>query len=217
MRMFCYISRQFFSLLVHFKLKLFAMKFVFALLVFLVAFEASQAKNENWKQRSNRRTPFFLRKRIDLSPSIVGGRPADIADFPHHLGLLDITFGGYICGASIVNLRHALSAAHCLEMETHPRDLTLLGGSTSRLTGGLIFSVEDYVLHPSYDWWTLDNDVAVVRVFVSFSIVCEESIPYLFYLERYSVSTHTNSSTRTTCHVATKLRYSMLRSLCCRT
>lgn len=38
------------------------------------------------------------------------------------------------------------------------------GGSTSRLTGGHIFPVRRYVLHPQYDDWTLDFDVAIMEV-----------------------------------------------------
>lgn len=93
------------------------MRFVAALLVFLAIFEASQCRNLHPKftQRLSLRTPFYKRQRYDGSPLIVGGSPADIADFPHHLGLLDLSFGGYICGASNIHPLWALSVAHCLE------------------------------------------------------------------------------------------------------
>lgn len=63
----------------------------------------------------NQRTPFYLRQRASSSSEsfIVGGVPADIADFPHHLGML--LDGRYICGASIISRRFSLSAAHCLD------------------------------------------------------------------------------------------------------
>lgn len=48
-----------------------------------------------------------------------------------------------------------------------PFQINLWGGSTSRLTGGVVFIVDSYSLHPQYDWWSLDNDVAVLRVNVS--------------------------------------------------
>lgn len=47
--------------------------------------------------------------------------------------------------------------------------INLWGGSTSRLIGGHLFFVTEYVLHPQYDDWTLDNDVAVIRVDVRFA------------------------------------------------
>lgn len=61
------------------------------------------------------RTPFNLRQRASSSSEsfIVGGIPADIADFPHHLALL--LQGRYICGASIISRSFSLSAAHCLD------------------------------------------------------------------------------------------------------
>ena len=49
-------------------------------------------------------TEIFKCNPVDNSPLIVGGFPANIADFPHSLALLDLVRGGptgYICGASI--------------------------------------------------------------------------------------------------------------------
>lgn len=107
---------------------------------------------------------------VDNSPLIVGGFPADIADFPHSLALLDLVRGGptgYICGASNIHRLWALSAAHCLQSNTPPESIQLYGGSTSRLTGGRKFFVTRYILHPNYSRFTLDNDVAVLQVLVS--------------------------------------------------
>jgi secreted trypsin-like serine protease len=64
-------------------------------LVFLVSAISADSHNEN-----------------DISGLIVNGRDADIADFPHHLALIDQ--GRYFCGASVINRLFALSAAHCL-------------------------------------------------------------------------------------------------------
>lgn len=56
---------------------------------------------------------------FEINPFIVGGEPADIADFPHQLALFD-TARGSICGASIVSRLWSLSAAHCLQHNTPP-------------------------------------------------------------------------------------------------
>jgi hypothetical protein len=53
-------------------------------------------------------------------------------------------------------------------MESPTSAINLWGGSTSRLSGGVLFFVTEYILHPQYDWWTLDNDIAVIRVDVGF-------------------------------------------------
>lgn len=71
--------------------------------------------------RAGGRTPFFQRLR-QARPFIVGGKPADIADHPHHLIIIDLYFGGYICGASNINRHFAISAAHCLEFG-HPANV----------------------------------------------------------------------------------------------
>lgn len=47
--------------------------------------------------------------------------------------------------------------------------INLYGGSSSIVSGGVIFSVDNYILHPEYNDWTLDNDVAVLLVSVSFA------------------------------------------------
>lgn len=104
----------------------------------------------------------------ELSPFIVNGRDADIADFPHHLGLLDR--GRFFCGAAVISPQFALSAAHCLDMNTPPELLNLVGGSTSRITGHVFF-VDSYNLHPQYRRIQLstrqiiwDYDVAIMQV-----------------------------------------------------
>lgn len=147
--------------------KVVEMKVFCALLVFLAVLEASQAKSVNsrrFTERLSLRTPFYKRQRPSVNPSIVNGQPAEIADFPHHLGLLDLTFGGYICGAANIAPLWALSAAHCLEFGVAPNMINLWGGSTSRLTGGIIFFVTEYVNHPQYNTNTLNNDISVIRV-----------------------------------------------------
>lgn len=88
------------------------------LLALAVCGAQGRVARPKYTERVNMRTPFYLRQRPNHSPNIVGGRPANIADFPHHLGLLDLSFGGYICGASNISPQWAISAAHCLEFGT---------------------------------------------------------------------------------------------------
>jgi trypsin len=37
------------------------------------------------------------------------------------------------------------------------------GGSSQRSTGGILFGMAEFILHPNYDDWTLDFDAAVMR------------------------------------------------------
>lgn len=150
--------------------KVLEMKVFCALLVFLAVFEASQAKyvsSRRFTERLSLRTPFYKRQRAGVNPTIVNGQPAEIADFPHHLGLLDLTVGGYICGAANIAPLWALSAAHCLEFGVPANQINLWGGATSRISGGQLFMVAQYINHPQYNTNTLNNDISVIRVEVS--------------------------------------------------
>lgn len=48
--------------------------------------------------------------------------------------------------------------------------INLYGGSTSRLTGGHLFFVARYILHPSYNRNTLDFDIALLQVDVRLNL-----------------------------------------------
>ena len=55
------------------------------------------------------RVPYPLRSsRSTVQSFIVGGTPAAIEEFPHHLALLES--GNYICGASVIADKWAMSA-----------------------------------------------------------------------------------------------------------
>lgn len=56
----------------------------------------------------------------------------------------------------------ALSAAHCTDLGTSADQLELRGGAT-RWVDGERFAVSSYVNHPSYDDWTLDFDISILR------------------------------------------------------
>lgn len=132
--------------------------------VFLFVVVAAVSALEPTLEREGGRTPSKDRLYLGPSPFIVNGQPADISQFPHMLVLIDLRSGGFICGASAIGPRWALSAAHCLEMNTPAAQIQLRGGSTNRNTGGFIFQASRYSLHPQYNTRTLDNDIAAIEV-----------------------------------------------------
>jgi len=50
----------------------------------------------------------------------------------------------------------------CLEIMTPPNQLQLRGGSTLRNTGGVLFNVHSYIMHPSYNA-RLEYDIGLLR------------------------------------------------------
>jgi trypsin len=137
------------------------MKFVIAFLAFIAVVQSTPI--EPRIEREDGKTPWSERGYNEWSPLITNGEPADIADFPHNLALLDLSRGGFICGASVIGSNFALSAAHCLDRGVAPALIQLRGGSTTRNSGGFIFQAQSYTNHPNYGRFTLANDISVIR------------------------------------------------------
>uniref|UniRef100_A0A182PRS8 Peptidase S1 domain-containing protein n=1 Tax=Anopheles epiroticus TaxID=199890 RepID=A0A182PRS8_9DIPT len=98
---------------------------------------------------------------------VVGGVDANIADYPYMLSLR--RNNGHFCGASIIATRWALSAAHCTFPLPAPSAVQLLGGTSSRTSGGVMFDVAEIINHPDYNDWTVEFDVCVLRTVVDLS------------------------------------------------
>lgn len=81
------------------------------------------------------------------------------------LALFDMSpsWNGFICGASVIHTRWALSAAHCTDRHTPPSQMQLRGGSTNR-NQGIVFQVQAYTNHPRFDRSWLDFDIVIIQV-----------------------------------------------------
>ncbi|XP_058116970.1 trypsin 3A1-like [Anopheles coustani] len=95
------------------------------------------------------------------SGRIVGGSNVDISKYPYQLSLLND--GYHYCGASVVASQWALTAGHCCN-GFDVLSLSIRGGSSTNNQGGVVFTVEKLVLHPSFNSNNLNYDVCMIQI-----------------------------------------------------
>ena len=84
-----------------------------------------------------------------------------------------VSLGGYVCGGSILDTRHVLTACHCLysyEGEMHsPRETFVYAGGHDRPGGqcgtdiGQAVRVKEFITQGNYEPKTFSHDLAVLR------------------------------------------------------
>ncbi len=102
-----------------------------------------------------------------VAPQIVGGSPTTPNEFPWQ-ALLYI--GGYMCGGSLIDEEWVLTAAHCVDGMTANQATVYLGlhdRQSLNLTANPFLqtkAVSQIIAHASYDSYTTDYDVALLRL-----------------------------------------------------
>ncbi|KAJ8976733.1 hypothetical protein NQ317_004284 [Molorchus minor] len=109
-----------------------------------------------------------------LDGRIVGGEDADIADYSYQLSLLLLGF--HICGAVAISSTWALTAAHCVDGATTLL-LSVRAGSSIRNYGGQVVSVTEARMHPEYNIFIIDYDIATLRLSSELDTVNTRPIP----------------------------------------
>ena len=100
------------------------------------------------------------------APRIVGGN--DVTEWVYRghfrwMASLQVTGSGHLCGATIIQQRWALTAAHCVHGWT-ASDLSLLVDTRQLSDGGDRVGIRGFVIHPDYDTDTYDNDIALLHL-----------------------------------------------------
>uniref|UniRef100_H2YXE9 Peptidase S1 domain-containing protein n=1 Tax=Ciona savignyi TaxID=51511 RepID=H2YXE9_CIOSA len=109
--------------------------------------------------------PFLL---SILKGRIVGGTVAVDGDWPWTAYIYEISNGvlnGGVCGGALINDQWVVTAAHCIGTNNPSLYGVVLGEHTVSVMSGreVVSSVEQIILHPSYNPNTFDSDIALVK------------------------------------------------------
>ncbi|KXJ83415.1 hypothetical protein RP20_CCG006290 [Aedes albopictus] len=98
-----------------------------------------------------------------IETRIVGGKDTAIEQHPYQVSLR--RGASHTCGGSIISAGAVLTAAHCVYYtNAEPTDFSIRAGSTLRNEGGQLITVAQMFIHPDYDDWTLEWDIAVLKL-----------------------------------------------------
>ncbi len=104
-------------------------------------------------------------------PKIIGGEPAVVDEWPSTVALLQE--GSYSCGGALIASRWVITAGHCA-LDVKAVDLSVKVGTNDLTQGGEIIAVKRIIIHPKYDLFTLDSDLALLELKKAVSI---ETLP----------------------------------------
>ncbi|GLV42088.1 uncharacterized protein CBL_04953 [Carabus blaptoides fortunei] len=112
---------------------------------------------------------------IKLEPRIVGGNiVTDPGQFPYQVSLKLANYqNGHICGGSIIDSRHVVTAAHCV-LNQKRKELNIWAGGNTLFNNGSFHTVQHIFIHENYQEDTNKNDIAIIRVankFIESSVI----------------------------------------------
>lgn len=94
---------------------------------------------------------------------IINGADASEGQFPYMVSL-QYAFG-HFCGGSLISADWVLTASHCLIGES-PSGVNVAVGvvNIGSLSSQNVYATSQLIIHPQYDDWTINNDVALARL-----------------------------------------------------
>ncbi|MCY1077028.1 S1 family serine peptidase [Archangium lansingense] len=91
---------------------------------------------------------------------IVGGYASPAGEAPWQVSLRNTS---HFCGGVIYNSKTVITAAHCVAGR-QPSEISVRYNSLYHGSGGALVSVSSIVVHPSYNFSTIDNDIALIKL-----------------------------------------------------
>ena len=102
-------------------------------------------------------------------PMIVGGEEVDPAcpdcKYDFMVSLQSSGWGGHFCGGALVREDYVITAAHCVQGSS-PSSVDVVIGlhNVNGTTGDITRNVQQIIVHPDYNTWTLENDYALIHL-----------------------------------------------------
>ncbi len=106
---------------------------------------------------------------VIAKPKIINGTPAQANQVPWQAALFEVDNQDvfYVCGATLINKKWLVTAAHCFDdVASSTKHAVLLGAyDLSDATHGQLIEVSRVIKHPSYNArLNLDNDIALLQL-----------------------------------------------------
>ncbi|XP_067627435.1 trypsin beta-like [Eurosta solidaginis] len=105
--------------------------------------------------------PSFRGLKPQMDGRVVGGVATTISFIPWQVSIQEE--GSHFCGGAIYSETIIVTAAHCLYHST-ASDIKVRAGSSFWNSGGILVQVDALKIHEDYDPYTMEYDVAVMRL-----------------------------------------------------
>ncbi|KAK3866709.1 hypothetical protein Pcinc_027771 [Petrolisthes cinctipes] len=103
----------------------------------------------------------------NVEARIIGGEETTAGEWPWQVALVHAPSSSLYCGASLINLRFLLTAAHCASILPMHQIEAWLGGhdlSKGVEEGRVVRKISRVIIHNHHNRRTLANDLALLRM-----------------------------------------------------